>query len=205
MSLTRIRNGLAAMLLAVGLLACDRVLSPEEGVEESELTFIQVDPGSPDLESDSVSFWAVRGQDREVEMRYLSNEYGNGKCLLFRVPAAALLRDRAGRAFAMGDSVRITIKLVDPERFQFQFEPSGLRFDPAHPAQLEVRYRWADPDFNDDGVVDARDARDASRIRFWHQVSIGERWREIPTTLAADAIEARATVFRFSQYALALD
>lgn len=202
-----LRTGFLAALLGAGLLGCEEIGAPEEGVDESDLTFVRVSPDSPPLEDDTVSFWAVRGQDRQVEMRYLSlPEYpGNGKCLLFRVPAEALLRDRNGRVFQDGDSVKITIRVVDAERFQFQFEPSGLRFDPTHPAHLEVRYRWASPDFNHDGEVDELDELAAERIRFWHQVVIGGRWTEIPTVLAGEAIEARTTVLRFSQYALALD
>jgi hypothetical protein len=196
---------LSALVAIAALTACQEISSPEdEGVEESELTFIRVGDGAPPLESDSVAFWAVWGETRVGEMRYLTPEY-IGKCLLFRVPARSLLRHANGTPVGPGDSVRIVIRIVDQERFQFTFEPAGLVFDPDVPAELEVRYTWADQDYNDDGLVDDRDKAVAERISFWHQASPGTRWKKIATTHRLDAVEARAQVLGFSQYALAID
>jgi hypothetical protein len=195
-------------LTALGALAafaaCQELSSPDEGVDESELTFIEVAPNAPPLEGDSVTFWAVRGETRIGEMRYVTAEY-NGKCLLLRVPAQALLRRPDGTPFLQGDSVKIVIRLVDETRYQFRLEPSGLVFDPDHPAELEVRYLFADPDYNQDGRVDDRDLKDAERIHFWHQPVPGAKWERIPTSHLRDAVEARAPVLGFSQYALAID
>jgi hypothetical protein len=203
MSLLNVRT-LFSLGVAAALCACSEASAPDDAVDESELTFIQVAPNSPPLQSDSVVFWAVRGETRVGEMRYVSAAY-NGKCLLFRVPAQALLRHPNGRPVLQGDSVRIVIRQVDPTRFQFRFEPRGVVFDPDHPAELEVRYLWADLDYNDDGRVDERDEEAAERIRFWHQALPGTPWREIPTRQLKDAVEARASVLGFSQYALAID
>lgn len=68
----------------------------------------------------------------------------------------------------------ITIRLVDPSRFMFEFEPAGLKFDPERPAELEVSYARADPDFDDDGVED-----DKLEFDFWRQEregSSGSGW-----------------------------
>jgi hypothetical protein len=201
----RFPSGLPALLTLVVLSTCDGIDTPSDGVDDSQLTVVRVAPNAPPLEADSVTFWAVRGADRQAEMNYVYPDGSRGKCLLFRVPADALQRRPDGRAFLPGDSVRITIHVVDRTRFQFRFEPAGLRFDPQNPAELEVRYRWADPDFNGDGVVDARDATAASALHFWYQETFGGRWTQLPTTVLLDAIEAHTIATRFSQYALAID
>jgi hypothetical protein len=201
----RFRSALAALLATTLASACDGISAPVEGVDDALLTVVRVAPNAPPLEGDSVSFWAVRGKDREAQLRYVYPDGSMGKCLLIRVPAAALLRRPDGSVIAMGDSVRISIRVPDRSRFQFRMEPSGLRFDPDNPAQLEVRYRWADPDFNGDGVLDARDTKAAENIHFWHQDTFGGKWTQLPTTILLDAIEARSRVLSFSQYALAID
>jgi hypothetical protein len=198
-------RSLTTLTALAALAGCQELSGPdEEGVDDSELTFVRVAPNAPPLEGDSVTFWAVRGETRVGEMRYVTPQYV-GKCLLLRVPAQALLRYPNGDPVLQGDSVRIVIRIAEAARFQFSFEPSGLIFDPDHPAELEVRYLWADPDYNGDGQVDDRDERDAERIRFWHRVMPGAKWHEIPTSHLRDAVEARADVLGFSQYALAID
>ena len=198
-------RALTAILALAVLAGCQELSSPgDEGVEESDLTFIRVGPNAPPLEADSIVFYAVRGETREGEMRYRTAEY-NGKCLLLRIPARSLLRHPNGDPVVGDDSVRIVVRLADEGRFQFSFEPSGLVFDPDVPAQLEVRYTWADLDFNGDGTVNDRDKADAERIAFWHQAIPGAKWKKIPTSHLINAVEARAEVLGFSQYALAID
>lgn len=193
-------------LLAAGLVlgsACNALLGPDpELVPESELVFIRAAPDAPPLESTTVSFWIRRGETREARIRYTAYN-GDGKCLLFRVPAEAPLRHPDGRAFAVGDSALVTIRVTDTTLFRFEFDPEGLEFDPAHPAELEIRYRWADPDHDGDGVIDADDARIAANFAIWHQDVPGEGWEKIRTTRLNDLLEAHAEVTGFSQYALA--
>lgn len=184
---------------------CDGFLDPgPELVPESELIFVRVAEDAPPLVSSSVSFWIKRGETREAELRYESYD-GDGKCLLFRVPADAPLRHADGRPFAEGDSALVTITLTDASLFRFDFDPGGLEFDPDHPAELEVRYTWADPDFNGDGVVNPADAAIAARFGFWHQDRPGAGWKRITTERIASALEVHAEISGFSQYALASD
>jgi hypothetical protein len=198
----RTLTALAALALLAG---CQEISSPEdEGVDESDLTFVRVGAKAPPLEADSVVFWAVRGETRVGEMRYVTPTY-LGKCLLFRVPARSLLRHADGTPVMEGDSVQIKIRISDDGRFDFSFEPSGLVFDPDFPAELEVRYTWANLDYNNDGVVNDRDKTDAEHIAFWHQTKPGMKWTKIPTSHLIDAVEARAEVHGFSRYALAID
>ena len=97
---------------AAVLAACQEVSGPEAEVDESELTFVQFADDAPPLESDSVVFWAVRGETRVGEMRYATEDYV-GKCLLFRVPAQALLRHPNGAPVRMGDTLYVNEEVVE--------------------------------------------------------------------------------------------
>jgi hypothetical protein len=191
-----------ALLAGAALLAsCRDLTAPvqEQVVDESDLTFVRVDPEAPPLDALEVSFWAVHGQDRQVQISYDAGVYGNGKCLLFRVPA-----DAVPLGVAPGDSVRVTIRVVDAEEFRFEFQPEGLQFDPEHPARLEIRYRWADPDFDGDGDVDPRDLLLSETFGLW-KLSGGQTWERVAADRRRDLLEIHAPIVGFTQYALATD
>ncbi|MEX2571308.1 MAG: hypothetical protein WD737_08370 [Gemmatimonadota bacterium] len=197
----------ALLSLVVVSTGCDSFLSPEAAtvVPDGELPVARVAPDAPPLNATEVSFWAVRGEAREVEIRYATEAGYNGKCLRFVVPAQALLRHADGSVVEPGDSVQITVRVLDPQQFLFEFDPGGLRFDAAHPARLEVRYRWADDDVNGDGAVDDRDAEDLERLQLWRQESPGEPWTKLPSTHLAGIQEVHADITGFTRYALASD
>lgn len=184
---------LLGLLLVLG--SCE---SPSDPPPVEPLTFVRMAPDAPPLETLDTAFWAVRGQDREVQIRYVDPTYGYGKCLRFIVPAGAV---PAG--IAPGDSVRITVQVPDPNFFQFRFGPAGLRFDPDHPARLEIRYTFADPDLNGDGVVDASDSQLADRIAIWRQENPGEDWSKLETRHADNIVEASADIQGFTIFVLA--
>lgn len=191
-----------AVLTGVLLLAsCRDLTSPtqEQVVDESQLTFVRVDPAAPPLDALEVSFWAVRGEERQVQITYDSGPYGNGKCLLFRVP-----EDAVPLGVAPGDSVQVTIRVMDASEFRFEFQPQGLQFDPAHPARLEIRYRWADPDFDGDGDVDPRDLLLSETFGLW-KLTGAETWERVPADRRRDVLEIHAPIVGFTQYALATD
>jgi hypothetical protein len=190
----------ATLLLATLAYGCDRAPT---GVPGDRLAFIRVADGAPALEAQEVSFWAVKGENREVEIRYqpLPGETEGERCLRFRVRDDALLRDADGRRFLEGDSVLITIRVVDYRHFHFEFQPAGLRFDPEEPAELRVAYQFADPDFNGDGVVDGRD--EDFDFGFWRQERTGLPWRRIGSVRVHDLEEVRADLDGFTRYALA--
>lgn len=201
-----LRLTLITLLLAV-LPACDNHIttSDEPEIRDSDLTFMRFAPDAPPLADTVVSFWARRGEDRKVQIQYEGNGaygYGHGICLEFIVPAAALLPSQASM---VGDSVRITVRVVDSSRFDFRFEPAGLRFSPEQPAELRVFYSWADPDLNGDGVVDEKDAPLAEGFGFWRQELPGDPWQKIPTARLTDSEEIRARITGFTRYAVATD
>lgn len=174
-------------------------------VAESELTFVRFAPDAPPLVDTVVSFWAVRGETRRVEIRYeATSSYGQGGiCLEFRVGAGALVRHADGRTLQPGDSVHITIRVVNKDYFKFEFEPAGLQFDPASPAELRVWYDWRDRDHNGNGAVDGEDERIDRAFGFWRQEQLLEPWERITTERDETAQKARALIPGFTRYALA--
>lgn len=183
---------------------CDNPSTPVV-LDEEELIFIQAEAGAPPLETMQRSFWAVSGENSEAEIRYEPIPgYGDPEgeeCLTFKVPGNALLRRPDGTRIQRGDSVLITITVVDPDRFHFEFQPSGLRFDPDHPAELRVDYKWADDDYNGDGEEDEDDEN--FDFGWWRQENPGEPWRRVGSVRLHDLNEVRAEVEGFTGYALA--
>ncbi len=150
-----------------------------------------------------MSFWAVKGRDADVEIRYvpLPGQSSGERCLRFRLDDDSLLRRPDGSAIRAGDSVRITIRVVDYDQFHFEFLPAGLRFAPESPAELRISYRFADRDFNGDGVVNSRD--EDFEFGFWRQERAGLPWTRIGSARLHDLEEVRADLDGFTRYALA--
>jgi hypothetical protein len=194
----------AVLTLVIGVAACSEISAPAtiEQVPDGELPILPVSADAPPLIQTEVTFWAVRGEERVVEMSYDASYggNGNGKCLLFRVPATSLLKHPDGRDVAMGDSIQITIRALNASQFLFEFEPAGLRFSPVAPARLEVRYKWAD--VNGDGVANEADG---GRLALYRQERPGMVWEKIPSTQRSDIQEIRAAITGFTLYALATE
>lgn len=196
----RIGRTLALLLLALlpaGVLASCGDPSGPDPVPGDELIFVRQASNAPALVTRDTSFWAVKGEDKRLELRYV-NGYD---CLEFRVRDDALWKRPDGSLIQEGDSVQITVRLVEDGTFKFEFLPSGLRFDPDEPAELRISYHYADPDFNQDGVVDGRDADFDFGI--WHQETGSTTWNPLLTDIDADVEDARADVLGFSRLAMA--
>lgn len=203
------RTAVRWIAVAVSLVlssGCSEIFSPGiEQVAPDGLTVIRVDPEAPPLVDTEVSFWAVAGEVREVQILYGYANGTVGKCLRFIVPAGALHRLPGGRIAQPGDSVQIAIRVVDPKLFLFEFDPAGLIFAPGHPARLEVRYRWATADLNGDGAVDQADAAIRSRFGLWKQERAGEPWQKVGSRRDEAVQELYADIRGFTRYALASD
>jgi hypothetical protein len=193
---------LALLLGCATLASCDGSPSGPAELPESQLAFVRAAADAPPLETGEVQFWAKAGDGRRAEIKYVKvGEYGGDKCLEFDIPGDALLSRPDGTPFAKGDSVLITIRVVDPAAFKFEFSPAGLHFDAKHPAELRISYKWADPDLNGDGRVDDRDRSFGFGI--WRQESDGGSWFRVGTSRDRDLQELRADITGFTKFAMA--
>jgi hypothetical protein len=175
-------------------------------VPQAQLNFLRPATGVA-LRTDSVSFWAVRGQNREVAMYYrpVAGSTDSVRFLRFRVRQEALLRRPNGTAFANGDSVKITIRILDLSKLITQFEPSGLVFDATRPAELRLDFRNADQDFNRDGVVNSADANAIATFAIWKQEALGQPWFKLSSLveISGGLSEVKADIGSFTAHAIA--
>ena len=194
---------LAALLGAVG--SCSDGNGPTDGIKPpSELNVIHVAPTSTPLFNPSASFYAKRGEDREVRIFFQDEVGGQGEeYLRLRVNAPSLLALPDGTPILEGDSVLIHVNVVDPSEMLFELTPSGLRFNPLEPAELKIHYDHANGDLNDDGSVDGEDDSLESTLSIWRQEQPGDPFVRLTSVLSVELDEAQADLTGFSRYALA--
>src|SRR2546423_10836514 len=149
------------VVLAIALACSDTSAPVATAVPTSRLHIVAQSASAPPLYADSVSFYAVVGRDREVRMYYQGATPGarGEESLRFKVPGDGLLRRPDGTAFQPGDSILIIVKAIDPAKFLFDFQPTGLEFSPDRPAELTLQYHNDDHDYSGDGKDDTTDAR----------------------------------------------
>jgi hypothetical protein len=202
MRIRRIPTLLGAALCAWAAASCGDNPAGAKTVPGSELVFIRAAANAPPLATNQVQVWAVAGEGRRAVIPYQKvGGYGGDDCLEFKIPGDGLWKRPDGSVVAKGDSVLITITVVDPKLFNFRFEPSGLQFRPDHPAELRVSYKWADRDFNGDGKDDDKDTR--FDFGMWKQETDASDWIEIGMIKDADLEELRADIRSFTRYAMA--
>jgi hypothetical protein len=178
--------------------------SPPVVKPPAQLTILPLATGHPPLYADSVQFWAVKGQNREGSIYFQDGSGGRGeRYAQLQVEAEALLQRPDGTPFGSGDSVLITLKAVNPDSIYFEFRPSGLRFDPAHPAQLSIEYGEAGDDLNHDGAVNQADSVVQQSLSIWRQPNPGDDFTQLQSANFEDAREIEADVTGFSRYAIA--
>ena len=129
------------------------------------------------LDNNTVSFWAVRGDARSVQINYLSSTGSTAAPFMTLTVTDPVFVPGRGE-LAPGDSVLITVT-VDPSAIEMSLEPTGLQF--GEPAQLQISYGGADGDMNGDGVVDATDAGiEAQLLGLWYREGADSAWTRIP-------------------------
>lgn len=187
-----------------GLLACGDNVGPDDERLETDLSIVRLAPGAPPLFNPVASVWARRGSEHEIQIHFQDAQGQRGdEFLELEIEEESLLAYPDGRPFAEGDSVLITVRVLDAEKILFQFEPAGLRFNPASPAELEISYRLADPDLNRDGVVDARDREIEVQLAIWRQAAAGLPFVKLGTIQIDDLDELEADLQGFSRLAIA--
>lgn len=188
---------------AVGL-GCSDNTGPA-GRPDAELNIVRQDTLAPPLVSTAGSFWAKVSDGRELHLNYqgVTPADTGEEFLRFEVPGDGLLRKPDGTAFQVGDSILITVTVLDSARFRFRFEPSGLVFNPEHPARLKVHYRRANHDFDDDGDLDAADDAIERVLDLWRRAGVGAPWFRVGSVKFEELDELDANILSFSEYAVA--
>jgi len=188
------------------VLACDRAATTEletGGVAEQQLQFLRFSSSSA-VTVRTASFWAVKGQNRKLIMRYAPARPGDtGDTFLeFEVRNNSLLTRPGGLLLLPGDSILITVALDNSDRFILHFEPSGLLFNPLDPPRLDINYARADHDIEHDGDQDEHDRTLESALRVWKQELAGLPWLpQISVRIDDDDIEAK--ILGFTSFAMA--
>jgi hypothetical protein len=160
-------------------------------------TIAQTPPLS--LNTYAVSFWAVRGQSRSVQINYKSTFSTTHPFMTLTVTDPKYAPGLGN--FGMRDSVLITVT-VDTSDIGVSLAPSGLIF--GDPAQLKIWYDGAGGDFNGDGVVDSTDAAiEARLLGLWYRADLGKPWSKVGATQSLAEKSFTYAMPHFCDYAVA--
>jgi hypothetical protein len=195
---------MGGLALAAG--ACnDNGVAPQVTKPGAELNFLRQDSTAPALANAVDSFWARRGSDRQLVIYYRPRPAQNDSAefLRFRVDAGSLDKRPDGTPFAIGDSVLIIVRVIDPAKFIVDFQPSGLQFSPDRPAVLKFRFRDCQHDLNSDGRVDGEDDQLVAALSIWRQETDNDPWVKVGSVVERDIEEIEAELTGFTHYAIA--
>ena len=193
----------AAILVAAT--ACSDSTAPGDNSRPPEnLNVARLASTSPPLFNPEESFFAKKGEDRELRIYFQDVSGGQGEEFLrLRVRDESLLSRPDGTPFAAGDSVLITVRVVDVTRILFEADPSGLTFNPSQPAELKIHYSHADHDFNEDGTIDASDDQIKSQLAIWRQETLSGPFIRLGSVNIEGLEEINADILGFSRFAIA--
>jgi hypothetical protein len=152
------------------------------------------------LDQYSVSFWAVRGESRSVQINYSSSIDQETHPFLSLTVTDVRFVPGVGE-LAMGDSVLLTV-IVDTTKIGVTLEPSGLQF--GEPAEMKIWYGGAGGDLNGDGVADSTDALiEAQLLGLWYREDSSEPWTPLAASQSLEEKSFRYGLAHFSEYAIA--
>jgi hypothetical protein len=183
-------------LVAALALACSDSTAPAPERPEASLSILKIAPTTPPLLSTSVTVNACSGQETEARLFFDNGSGMEGEDFArLKIDAASLLTRPDGTAFAPGDCVSITMTAPDPASKQVlvQLEPTGLKFDPAHPAELRMNY----------GEAEGLDNVVLAKVGVWRQEKLGDPFVLIGSAKLTDVLQVSADLTGFSRYALA--
>ena len=150
------------------------------------------------LDQYSVSFWAVRGEPRSVQINY--RDVNGGTEHPFLLLTTTDPESIPGMEIAQGDSVLITVT-VDTTNVGVTLEPTGLRF--GTPGQMQIWYGGAGGDLNGDGLVDSTDAYVETRLLgLWYREDSVDPWTPVPATQSLQDKSFAYALPHFCDYAL---
>ena len=167
--------------------------------------FLTADPVAPSMANPVIAFWAHKGLDTRVNMYYhaLPGHNDSTTFMQFRVRDKSLESRPDGSSFATGDSVLITVTLVDPAQLKLDFQPSGLRFSAHDQAELRLNFSQTLHDLNGDGVVDHKDVEIQRTFRIWRKESVLDPWLPLSSIVLNGSMTIDAKLDGFTGYAAA--
>jgi hypothetical protein len=147
-----------------------------------------------------VSFWAVRGESRSVQINYSSSiDTGTHPFLLLTTTDPQFVPGIG--ELAIGDSVLITVT-VDTAKIGVTLEPSNLQF--GEPAQMKIWYGGAGGDLNGDGVADSTDQIiEAKLLGLWYREDASEEWTKLGASQSLDDKSFTYALPHFCEYMVA--
>jgi hypothetical protein len=192
-------------LLVLFVIACSNSTGADDTRTTADLHFLRPAAAAPPLATSSVTFTATRGQNSEATIYYAPRpgEAEPEKFLEFKIPNDGLAQRPDGTPITQGQSVQITITVIDPSKLIVEFQPSGLRFTPDKPAELRIHFAETDDDLDDDGDVDLNDAVLEAQLSLWRQEQAGQPWTKLGSLVVHDLEEVRGELSGFTNYVVA--
>lgn len=205
MTSLRSRALLASMLVVASCTSDPSQIDPPGTIRPlGQLTVIRLPAGAPPLFNDSVSFHARVGRDNEGFLYFRTPAGGPGeKFARIRIRQRSLLAAPNGAPFGPNDSVLIVMKVANRTEFGVELQPSGVRFNPAEPAELRIEYEATNGDLNGDGRSDGEDDSIERRMALWRQENPGDPLVKIGTVKTEGLRELKADLTSFSRYFIA--
>ena len=198
------RRLLGALALAAAA-GCGDSTGTGGGAPTDDLQFLRLDASAPPLAATTATLLATKGQDAELRLfhRARTGEQDSTEFLRFRLDDESLLRYPDGSLIDVGEQVLITVTVIDLANLVVQFEPSGLLFNPAEPAELKFKFNETDDDLDEDGDVDDDDLSHESSLAIWRQEFAGAPWVRLSSLIEVELDEISADLLGFTNYAIA--
>lgn len=176
----------------------------QAGDDDDDWTFLRPAQDAPSLAHTTTSFWAVRGQTRSGSIVYHARPGATDSTELVRlvVHKGSLVRRPDGTRLAKGDSVLITLTVVDTVNLIVDFQPQGLVFARAAPAVMTFGYAETDPDLDFDGTIDDDDARLEAALTIGRQELRSDPFGPLPSQVDARVDKVQAEIDGFTRYAV---
>lgn len=196
-------------VLAAGIACGTTVTAPNPDAPETRpsdgLKLLTVAPDSPPLATTRASFYAVKGRGAGVDLYYRARpgRTDSARFVQFRMGGASLDRRPDGSLIAQGDSVLITLTVVDPLHLLIDFQPSGLVFSPGDRPKLQMFFGSVGDDLDHNGIVDAEDDKVRNSLSIWRQEAVNQPWFKLATARLTEEREVEAELLGFTGYAMA--